>query len=61
VVFTPHATLYHHERATRGRSITNANLRDDDLARRKWGDFSTLRDEFYNENFDRFQPFHLKL
>ena len=60
-IYTPHAVLYHHERATRGRSAQNSDPEDERYCRRRWGDFGALRDPFYNSNFDLFQPYRLKV
>jgi len=53
VVFTPYATLYHHESRTRGRDDTPANTarfrRELAWMLRRWDD-QMLRDPYYNPN-----------
>lgn len=54
VVYTPHAVLYHHESATRGRLHPRE---DERLFRRRWG---AVRDPYYNPNLDPSRPFRLR-
>ncbi|MCW2542855.1 MAG: methyltransferase domain protein, partial [Frankiales bacterium] len=55
VVYTPYATLYHHESATRGFT---AHLEDDAFFDARWEPRSELfHDPYYNINLDRSRPF----
>lgn len=55
VVYTPYATLYHHESATRG---VKPHLEDDAFFDDRWEPRSELfHDPFYNINLDRSRPF----
>ncbi|MCU1595288.1 MAG: putative glycosyltransferase [Frankiales bacterium] len=55
VVYTPFATLYHHESATRG---VKPHLEDDAFFDDRWEPRSELfHDPFYNVNLDRSRPF----
>jgi glycosyltransferase involved in cell wall biosynthesis len=47
IVWTPHAVLYHHEMATRGRYQPERNIR---YFCNKWRDFLDRGDPFYNPN-----------
>ncbi len=55
VVYTPYATLYHHESATRGYK---PHLEDDAFFDARWEPRSEkFHDPFYNLNLDRSRPF----
>ena len=55
VVYTPYATLYHHESATRGYK---PHLEDDAFFDNRWEPRSErFHDPFYNINLDRSRPF----
>jgi GT2 family glycosyltransferase len=55
VVYTPYATLYHHESATRGYK---AHLDDDAFFDARWEPRSEqFHDPYYNINLDRSRPF----
>ena len=58
VVYTPHALLYHHERASRG---AESHAEDDRLFLERWGPIERLSDPYYNPNFSRSEPFRLDL
>lgn len=53
IVYTPYATLYHREGASRGNLHPAA---DEQLFRRRWGNPGERPDPYYNPNFDRQQP-----
>lgn len=55
VVYTPHARLIHHERATRRET---PHEEDEAIFRARWGDY---RDPYYNPNFNILRPFHLRV
>ena len=57
VVYTPYATLYHHESATRGFV---PHPEDDEFFDRRWEPRSErFHDPFYNPNLDRSYPFKI--
>jgi len=57
VVYTPYATLYHHESATRGFV---PHPEDDAFFDRRWEPRSErFRDPYYNPNLDRAYPFEI--
>ena len=49
IVYTPYAKLYHHESASRGRSV---EARETDVMRERWSDL-IARDPYYNPNLSR--------
>ena len=57
VVYTPYATLYHHESPSRGSDIVPEKLsRFDDeteLLKRKWGSLMAAGDPYYSRNLSR--------
>mgnify|MGYP002260222198 CR=1 FL=1 len=54
IVYTPFASLYHHESASRGA----LHPQEDELFfRRRWGEPGEYRDPYYNPNLSRLQPF----
>jgi GT2 family glycosyltransferase len=58
IVYTPYASLYHHESASRGRLHPKE---DEKLFRERWGNPGEYRDPFYNPNLDPYQPFNLRV
>jgi GT2 family glycosyltransferase len=59
VIFTPHAQLYHHESATRGRDASAARAameaRDAKEVRQRWGE-RLWHDPYYNPNLSYERP-----
>jgi GT2 family glycosyltransferase len=58
IVYTPYATLYHYESATRGKLHPQE---DERFFRDRWGDPGEYRDPYYNPNLDLEQPFRLRV
>jgi O-antigen biosynthesis protein len=58
VVYTPYASLYHHEGGTRGRTGRTHPIEDEELFRRRWGGY---RDPYYNPNLDLNHPYTLNV
>jgi GT2 family glycosyltransferase len=56
IVYTPFATLYHHESASRGSLHPEE---DEKLFRTRWGKPGEYRDPYYNSNLDLRHPFSL--
>jgi GT2 family glycosyltransferase len=59
VVWTPHALLHHHESATRGKDVSEAQLArargEVAYMRKRWPD-AMRRDPFYNDNLSYVRP-----
>jgi GT2 family glycosyltransferase len=58
IVYTPFATLYHHESASRGSLHPGE---DEKLFRTRWGNPGEYRDPYYNPNLDLRRPFNIAL
>jgi len=58
IVYTPYASLYHHESASRGRLHPKE---DEKLFRERWGNPGEYRDPYYNPNLDLLLPFNIRL
>jgi GT2 family glycosyltransferase len=58
IVYTPYASLYHEQAGEHWRIPERVREQDEDLFRRKWGDF---RDPFYNPNLDPDDPYVLNV
>jgi O-antigen biosynthesis protein len=58
VVYTPHAVLYHHESASRGRLHPEE---DERFFRERWGKPGQYRDPYYNPNLSKTRPFTVEV
>jgi len=56
IVYTPYATLYHDESASRGSLHPDE---DEQLFRKRWGKPGDFRDPYYNPNLDILRPFNI--